>query len=372
MRILFICGSFEPGRDGVGDYLRQLCLELMRNGIEVAVAAIYDRHVTGDRELMLAGGAAQVAALRIPATLTADKKAELLKAYVAEFNPEWMSLQYVCFSFHDKGLNFGLTSILSEAGKGRKWEMMFHEIAVGMYVGTSFKELIWGKVQQYLAKDLMKKLKPVVHTNNQVYQKQLEAYGVKVSLLPLFSNIPVIDPERVRQKLKRVRGKHEGFSIVIFGSIYPGAPVEAFAREVKVYEEQYAVETRLTIIGRSGKEQERWVSVWKAAGLTVELLGEQNAQKVSEILTDAEFGVFTTPLAVVEKSGSVAAMREHGVHLIAVSREWKPQGIREMENLYGIKGFNGEPLDPFFNDEKDFSYMPSLPVIAKQFVDDLI
>ena len=31
MNLLFICGSLEPGKDGVGDYIRRLSSELLQN-----------------------------------------------------------------------------------------------------------------------------------------------------------------------------------------------------------------------------------------------------------------------------------------------------------------------------------------------------
>ena len=371
MKIVFICGSFEPGHDGVGDYLRRLCLELMSNGIDVAVAAINDRHLKGERETIDAGDANHVKALRIPAGLAAENRMEILRKYIAEFNPEWISLQYVAFSFHDKGLDFGLNNRLMDIGKGRKWEVMFHEIAVGMYVGASVKEVLWGKVQLYLVKQLLRKLKPVVHTTNMVYLEQLKRMGTKAHLLPLFSNIPVVSPEQVQEKLRTTPAAGETITIVVFGSIYPDAPIESFAARAKAYADQKGVQIKMTIIGRSGAELDRWMKIWTGAGLDVECLGKLSEKRISEILTEAEFGIFTTPLSLAEKSGSVAAMREHGVHLMAVSRDRAYRGIGTIKNLYGISAFDGGSLHDFFNGEKDFSYSPSLAGTANQFVDDL-
>jgi len=371
MKIVFICGSFEPGHDGVGDYLRRLSLELMSNGIDVAVAAINDRHLKGERETIDAGDANHVAALRIPAELAAENRMKILKRYIAEVNPEWISLQYVAFSFHDKGLDFGLNNMLREIGKGKKWEVMFHEIAVGMYEGASVKEVLWGKVQLYLVKQLLRKLEPVVHTTNTVYLEQLKRMGAKANLLPLFSNIPVVSPEQVQKKLRTKRSEGDTINIVVFGSIYPDAPIESFADQAKVYADLNDVKVKLTIIGRSGAELERWMKIWAEAGLDSESLGKLSEKRISEILTEAEFGIFTTPLSLAEKSGSVAAMRAHGVHLLAVSRDRAYRGIGAIKNLYGISAFDGGALDDFFNGEKDFSYIPSLAGTAKQLVDDL-
>ena len=34
MKIVFICGCLEPGKDGVGDYTRRLSAELIDHGVD--------------------------------------------------------------------------------------------------------------------------------------------------------------------------------------------------------------------------------------------------------------------------------------------------------------------------------------------------
>lgn len=46
MDILFICGSVEPGKDGVGDYTRRLSGELIRIGHEVKILSLCDHQGT--------------------------------------------------------------------------------------------------------------------------------------------------------------------------------------------------------------------------------------------------------------------------------------------------------------------------------------
>jgi hypothetical protein len=40
MRILFVCGSLEPVNDGVGDYTRRLCGELVRTEIDAQIISL--------------------------------------------------------------------------------------------------------------------------------------------------------------------------------------------------------------------------------------------------------------------------------------------------------------------------------------------
>ena len=50
MKIAFITSCLEPGKDGVGDYTRSLAAESSRNGHEVCLLALNDRHVDRERE----------------------------------------------------------------------------------------------------------------------------------------------------------------------------------------------------------------------------------------------------------------------------------------------------------------------------------
>ena len=46
MKILFICGSTGRGHDGVGDYTRRLCAELIRRGEKIQILSLYDNQTT--------------------------------------------------------------------------------------------------------------------------------------------------------------------------------------------------------------------------------------------------------------------------------------------------------------------------------------
>jgi hypothetical protein len=371
MKVMFICGSFEPGRDGVGDYTRRLSHELAGNGIEVAVAAINDGHISEISKTVAHVGQIGIATLRLPATLN-HTSFDVLKDFVDQFNPDWISLQYVPFSFHPKGLGFGLSKKLLKAGQGRKWQIMFHEIAVGMPTGSSIKEMLWGKAQKYLAENLIKVLKPfVVHTHTMVYKKQLEKFGAQVTLLPLFSNIPVSYPNLILEKLEGRLVKNEYTDLLVFATVQLGAPIRQFARDVQQYENASGLKFRMVFLGRGGKAKEEWVNEWKTAGLETIQMGELDEEKISEVMAKASFGIFSTPLVLTGKSGAVAAMREHGIHLLCVSGNWEARGLKVRENPFGILEYRQGELDRFFKGKSDFSNLPTVPSVSKQFMSDL-
>jgi hypothetical protein len=64
-------------------------------------------------------------------------------------------------------------------------------------------------------------------------------------------------------------------------------------------------------------------------------LGERDTDFVSTYLRWADFGLATVPAALVEKSGSVAAMVEHGLRVIVTSDNWQLPGCSQATEWSG-------------------------------------
>ena len=99
MRILFFCGSLEPGRDGVGDYTRRLAGEIKRQGHDATIVAINDNYVKYKFAGIQISEGMELLVLRVPAIWTLKKRSEDIKSWINEINPEWLSLQFVPFQF---------------------------------------------------------------------------------------------------------------------------------------------------------------------------------------------------------------------------------------------------------------------------------
>lgn len=319
MKIIFFCGTLEPGKDGVGDYSRRLAVELLKQGYSCMLISLHDKYVKVEIKEKQEADGIGVTALRIPKFLKRKVKMLIAKQEVDKFDPDWLSLQYVPFSFHKRGIPWGLAADLEKLGKGKKWQIMFHELWVGMDVESSLKIKIWGKAQQYLIKKTLYRLKPaVINTQSNLYRAQLENLGYKAEIIPLFSNIPVLSGRLVSTK--------NGFiSFVVFGLIHPGAPIKEFVQEVATYSRKINKEVRFTFIGRCGEELGNWRLACEEMGFKTRVLGEQNPEKISEVLSESDWGISSTPFFQIEKSGTVAAMREHDLPVYAVSRHWNPQ-----------------------------------------------
>lgn len=319
MKILFLCGSLDPGRDGVGDYTRRLAGELICQGHEVQIIALYDKYISGKLEEQQQDEPITISVIRFPAVKGLRQNIRQAKDYVREFNPDWLSLQFVPYAFDPKGLPLGLGSKLAELGRGRKWHIMFHELWVAMEERAPLKQKIWGIMQKRMITGLLKKIHPdLIHTQTKLYQYQLQKFGFSANLLPLFSNILYSSTRKLIQT-KRGSSKKTTLSFVIFGHIHPGAPLDAFLNELK---SSCTGSAELIMLGRTGGETDLWKSKWEIAGFKVQIVGESSAEKVSGWLASADFGISTTPYLLTAKSGSVAAMRSHGLPVIAIARSW--------------------------------------------------
>ena len=344
MTLLFLCGSIEPGRDGVGDYSRRLAEELIRQGYNVAVVALFDKGVDVISEQLQKSEVTRIPVLRIPINTSSKIRYTKAKQYITNYNPEWLSLQYVPFSFQGRGLPFALGSELAQLGKGRKWHIMFHELWVGMDREAPLKHFIWGKVQQQIIRKMINKLCPqVIHTQSLLYQAQLNKLGFQVLHLPLFGNIPVIGA-----KTAQLNKNKKTMTFVVFGSIHPGAPIQQFATELLHYRQKHQLNVQFIFIGRCGPELNNWVSVCAQTGIEVKVLGEQKSEKISAILQYADWAISSTPFLLCEKSGTVAAMLEHQLPVLCVARSWQVKRMKKINMLDSIQLYKEDSLENIF------------------------
>ena len=101
MKIIFICGSLERGKDGVGDYTRRLASGLIAIGCDVRMLALNDKHLVGFLHEVQLEQDQQITTLRLGKDLGWKERAVRAKVWVDAFNPSWLSLQYVPYAFQD-------------------------------------------------------------------------------------------------------------------------------------------------------------------------------------------------------------------------------------------------------------------------------
>ncbi len=371
MKIIFICGSIEPGKDGVGDYIRRLAGSLIKKEHSVSVLAINDFFVSYEEITNQLSEGIKIPVLRLPGLLEKVKRFVRVKEWIDKNNPEWISLQFVPFAFNAKGLPYGWATELSKLAKNVKWHIMFHELWVGMTSNASIKDYLWGKLQKKLIKKFLFKLQPlVVHTQTKLYLEYLKELGCNPLYLPLFGNIYVVQNE-IPNNLKSIRDSDNELSFILFGGIHAGAPVKKFVQQVLDQVKLINATAKLTIIGRCGSEQQVWENDWTAAGLKLVVLGEQSSERISYELSHSKYGIATTPISLMDKSGSVAAMLEHGLIVINVSRDWNPSINFKYQLDEGMIQFKPDDSKSIFEMKLSPPTSHNLAAVSDQFIYNL-
>ncbi|MFB3388559.1 hypothetical protein [Flavobacterium sp. LAR06] len=316
MEILFICGSAEIGNDGVGDYARRLCGKLIKSGHEAQILSLCDHQANSFISETQITEETEVLVHRIPISTPNKQRLIWLQSVLKTFEPDWISLQYVPYSFNPKGLPFWLPSYLKRIKGNHKWHIMFHELWLGIDVESSIKHKCIGRLQQIIAKKVIHNTKThYISTQNKLYQFFLQSHNISAEILPICGNIPLTGIKK--ESLEFVQ-------FVLFGTIHNGAPFEDFVADLMSTSNKFEKPIKFVFIGKNGPELTSYTSILDHYKIGYEVLGVQSENVISQVLRDSDFGISTTPYYQSEKSGVYAAYKEHQLNTICVSREWTP------------------------------------------------
>jgi hypothetical protein len=356
MKILFLAGSFEPGKDGVGDYTRTLATECARLGHETFLLGLNDPWINApvlDRQL-----------LRLGAKASWPDRVSAAQSFLTENRPDMVSLQFVPYSFHPAGLNFALPQLLGSIIGQTPVQTMFHELWTGCQVGAPAKARILGFCQRKIIKATVRNLgSQLIHTSNSIYIQLLRPQGIDAKHLPLCGSVPIVLAENLPRRGDNI------LRLALFGSIHPEwFPNELFAR-LRILGRPI----QLSHIGRIGPGESVWMDLTKRYESEIELhrLGEQSTEKISEFFSSVDFGISTTPLSLIGKSSCVAAMLDHGLPVIVNRNDVHFAGI-------SAATLASELLIPM--DERFLERLTSarrqppkarLPEVAAQFLSDI-
>jgi hypothetical protein len=323
VKIAFITSSLEPGRDGVGDYTRRLAGELIRQGHPSIVIGLNDPHVsktlTGSQEVE----GASVSVLRLPETMPWSERATIACNWLDAFSPDWVSLQFVPFGFHPKGLPFGLARHLKCIIGSRPLHWMFHELWVLWNFPLPLRKRLLGQCQKLCLRWCLRKLKPkAVATQLPVYQAELNKRGLAADVVPLHGNIPVCPNGAADKWLADRYASLTGPKQVkagFFGNILSTLNPSLFAAQMAGLNVS-GNELLLLSAGKIGGESARLWNLLEhefKASATFLKLGELNEREASLYFSALDYGLTSYPPELMGKSGSVAAMREHGLKVIS-------------------------------------------------------
>lgn len=181
MRILFITNNLPPLVDGVGDYTYNLACEFAKHGHETHIICRNKQEIHDDYENI------HVAKIVEKWNRQAGRQ---IADYIRKNGIEVVSLQYVPYAYHSKGLPFGLIPAVYEIKKtGAKLMVFCHEVSVEFF-HASLKKHFYEKLMRYVSKRILQKADgmatSVVH-----YRKMMEDLDFSnVGVIPIASNIP--------------------------------------------------------------------------------------------------------------------------------------------------------------------------------------
>ena len=317
MRITFITAALS--NDGVGDYTRLLADSCQRMGHECQIVSICDHEshsqVASDEGVQIN---------RFQGKAFSASKLNDIRQVFANFQPDWVSLQFVPYAFENRGILRTFPRHLEKILPDGKRHIMLHEIWSGVDRLSPIKIRLLGALQKRSIKKMLELLKPSsIHTNNTYYKALLERQSFKVDVLPLFGNIPnsLWEPDVARREFIEPYIAPTDTPLIhigIFGSIHREWNPEPFLSSISEYATHSGKHILFASVGRIGAAGEL---IWEAMQqrhpeITFIRHGEASAQSISGLLQSLDFGIATSPMHIIEKSGSVKAMQEHGLPVI--------------------------------------------------------
>jgi glycosyltransferase involved in cell wall biosynthesis len=317
MKIRFVTGSAEPGKDGIGDYTLRLAAECAARGHESEVIACNDRYISSvvSKDRML----------RLPMSLRSEARQEAFYEWADNRQPpDWASLQFAPYSLQKKGFVFGWADRLRGYAAAPRLQMMIHEFWLTPGPGDPRHHALLGAAQRIFIKALIRELDPQpIHTSNAGYAAILARAGIRAETLPLFGNIPV-DPDTDGQAqadlLARlgIASRDSAWFAGIFGTLHPVWPPEPLLGKLIAEARAQGKQLCLVSLGRMGCGRDLWQRLQRdyAADIRFLEVGEQPPRELSHFLQQLDFGLATTPYEILGKSGTFAAMREHGLPVV--------------------------------------------------------
>jgi hypothetical protein len=367
MKILFICGSLEPGRDGVGDYVQRLCWQINQLGHTASIVALNDRYITSPEISKKGVEGASFDILRLPNKWDDGLRFKELAKWAKTMEADWISLQYVPYSYHKLGTPLLLGRNLKRINIGKKWHVMVHEPYLA-YPQKGIKNKIVQMLQIKSLRNLQKRLRPLIfHTTIPHYQKMLSRISMKANILGLFGNIGIVNSNNNDSLLLNEETHHCG---IFFGAAPPPHEHQHFASQLKAFSSSQSRKLKLVFCGRLGPFGDSFVdTIGQACDRSLcelAVVGIKTAEEISQLFSNASFGISRVPARLVGKSGAAISMLEHGLPL------WIP--LVEAADDFKFLDFRPELCFKDLSKIADFSHqkvsIERLPLVASQLLNE--
>ncbi len=306
-------------------------MELRSRGHDCLCAGINDRFVELDsveNGLLRAAGF-----FRLSRKKSWAARMEILRKEVAVFQPDWVSLQFVPWGLARRGVPFGLGAKLRAAVGNRPLHVMCHELWLTNIFPLPLRQRLLGVLQKTAIGCFFVSLKPrAFQTHLEYYRSLLKELQIESTLLPLHGNIPVSSTRAEgRAWLECRTDVGSGDQVAgFFGNLWQTFNLPLLKNLI----DQKLAAGRLFLFSAGSLAptgEANWKKIESEFGGRCRLvrLGPLDEESASLYMSSLDLGVTTYPALLAGKSGSVAAMLEHGtpVKTVGSLREGKKESV---------------------------------------------
>lgn len=345
--VAFLCNGLGEGRNGVGDYCRRLAHTLAAMHVRCDIMALGDPDCSDlvEAEIKPADELPAIRTARIPESFSTSQRSAIAAAILQRWQPEWVSLQFVCYGFHRKGIVYRELYWLPPLLRGFRLSVMLHELWIGIPPGTGLWRRVVGAAQRVTILRLLRHLHPTtIATSNPYYRDVLAKHGVAASLLPLVGNIPITAESAEAWLDEAVRaaggpnltdGRRCYLLLGMFGGIAGNWQATALLGRLDDWAQRNRRRVVIISAGEAGPFAPLLFKEWKGRYPEIDfvIIGPRPAREVSQFFNSVDAGLSSYASFVLGRSGSAAAMLEHGLHVIV---------------SWGYGAADPPPVDPIF------------------------
>lgn len=327
MKVLFITKNYPPAVCGVGDYTSKLASEFVRNAHSIHVLT-EQASVQSQESVSLHSVIQKWNVFAIPKILRICKSVA----------PDIISMQYVPYSFSNKGVPFWLILLYALFKiKGYNVVTTFHEVGI-RYTENNIKRKVTATAQFFIAR-LLSKLSVKNITSIDLYVSYLKRYTREVYKIPIGANILAsFASSNELSTLKTKVAPNGEFIISSFGTRISDVILYTLA-ELK----KEGCYVKLLLLGNLPKlSRDAFQKTAETLDITddiyitgyLEEAGLFNYLKISSLFVMAEYVSAKGEGGIAAKSGSLAAAFAAGLPILGTRGDTTDHIFEDNRNIF--------------------------------------
>lgn len=313
MKICFLCGSVEPGKNGVGDYARRLAGELIRDGADAFLVGIHESGIERRQDEVQTDAQTKVQAYRWPTSTSWKVRFQQLRETLQQNSTTHISVQFVAYAFDHHGLPYQFTQQLIHLKTSAEIHFTIHEIWCRSD-SMSWKQRVLAYLQGCITRKLLNAFpSSLKHTSLPLYQQELARLQVESRTLPIFSNIAPL-PQSLTAA-PQPAAENSLIQIAFFSqfSMHPAICdfLKAFQKDCMTQQKSLSI---LLMGGHPARAKDAIQTLRMHLGdrIPITHTGFLSTEEASQRLHEIDFGISPVPRHLIGKSGSTAAFLSHG------------------------------------------------------------